>query len=135
MSSFFEAVDLMPTIVEIAMRVAVPQCPRDIPSARATWLCTDGVSVAPALMDKHTLSSRPNACAFSQVPRGKLVDGEPGNVAGEVYVDTRLRLLSCFEFFRVGRHVYPIGMLTYIILGCLQVHGVHAPHRRVEVRV
>jgi len=89
-SALVEAVDLMPTTVQLAFGLMMPTCPRNVPASRATWLCTDGTSRATEV----TGPSPPmpaNASAFSQVPRGKLVDGEPGDVAGESYMGYTLR--------------------------------------------
>lgn len=89
--TFFEAVDLLPTTVELAMGLYVPACPRSIQQARSTWFCTDGTSWAAAVLDVESLAVVANGSAYSQVPRGNLTFGEPGDVAGEAYMGYTLR--------------------------------------------
>lgn len=78
-TGFVEAVDLFPTIVELAMpsagNLAVPRCASDMLSSRTTRLCTDGKSIVAALHDPST-SLRP--AAYSQVPRNDVVQGMQG---------------------------------------------------------
>jgi hypothetical protein len=89
---YFEAVDLLPTAIELAFGLTVPVCPRNITAARGVWTCTDGVSAAAAVVGSgSTRMAAANSSAYSQVPRGKLVDGEPGNIAGEVFMGYTLR--------------------------------------------
>ena len=74
------------------MGLSVPTCSLNVSTSRATWLCTDGVSAAPSVVGPFpTDPPPPNASAYSQVPRGQLVDGEPGNVAGEHYMGYTVR--------------------------------------------
>lgn len=92
-TGFVEAVDLFPTIVELAMPAAVvPRCASDMVSSRATRLCTDGTSIVAALHDP-AVSLRP--AAFSQVPRNALVQGmQGGHVAatlGERFMGYTIR--------------------------------------------
>eukprot|EP00039_Didymoeca_costata_P009731 m.129677 g.129677 ORF g.129677 m.129677 type:complete len:231 (-) comp14583_c0_seq2:56-748(-) len=88
-SSFFEAVDLLPTMVDMAFNLSIPSCPKDVPSARKIELCTDGASVAPGLRGDEKFE--PKTAAYSQVPRGAIIDGEPGNIPGEIYMGYTLR--------------------------------------------
>ena len=92
----------------------MPACPHATQASRAVWLCTDGASVASTVFggNNHaavddtvlrranvglaaavstTLVSNASRAAFSQIPRGALVDGEPGNVAGETYMGYTMR--------------------------------------------
>ena len=94
-----QAVDLFPTLLELAMQQVppLPACPHATQASRAVWLCTDGASVASAVIggtaaiSTHTPPRNATRAAFSQVPRGALVDGEPGNVAGETYMGYTMR--------------------------------------------
>jgi arylsulfatase A-like enzyme len=93
-SALWEAVDLLPTLTDLAMQFTVPTCPRELLPSRATMLCTDGKSAAPLLDDPDARAGSASERAFSQVPRGALVQGEPGDVAGERYMGYSLRVAS-----------------------------------------
>ena len=75
-----QAVDLFPTLVQLGMPSAsaalLPRCPDPVLASRATELCTDGISLVPALREP-TASLQP--IAFSQVPRNAAVDGMQGS--------------------------------------------------------
>lgn len=95
-TGFVEAVDLLPTIFELAMPAghpSVPRCASDVLTSRATLLCTDGSSIVPALRDPTGGLRR---AAFSQVPRNAVVEGmQGGKVAGslgERYMGYTLRM-------------------------------------------
>jgi len=92
-TGFVEAVDLFPTIVELAGLPSVPRCASDMLTSRATLLCTDGSSIVPALHDPTVVLRR---AAFSQVPRNAVVEGmQGGKVAkslGERYMGYTLRM-------------------------------------------
>ena len=91
-----QAVDLFPSLVELAMPGAgaalLPRCPDAVLASRATELCTDGISLVPALREP-TASLQP--IAFSQVPRNAAVDGMQGSKVarklGELFMGYSLR--------------------------------------------
>lgn len=92
-SALWEAIDLMPTLTDLAMGQTPPTCPNELNGSRAIELCTDGKSAAP-LFRPTTNASQWKSHAISQVPRGALVNGEPGNVAGEIYMGYSVRVPS-----------------------------------------
>ena len=77
-SALWEAVDLFPTLTELAMAQLPPNCPATLAGSRAVATCTDGKSAVPVLN-----GSVPDAAwsthAISQVPRGK-VSGAAGRM-------------------------------------------------------
>ena len=97
-SALWEAVDLLPTLTELATGQQPPACPRaDLNASRAIVSCTDGQSAAPLVLSAPSAGAAAAAgnwsrFAFSQVPRGALVNGEPGNVAGERYMGYSVRV-------------------------------------------
>ena len=84
-TALWEAVDLLPTLTDLSMGQRPPSCPNDLNGSRRLASCTDGKSAAP-LFDSATDPGAWKTAAISQVPRGKLVNGEPGDVAGEHFM-------------------------------------------------
>lgn len=120
-TALWEAVDLLPTITDLAMGQVPPSCPNSLNGSRRIESCTDGKSAA-ALFNPTTDPSSWKAAAISQVPRGKLVNGEPGDVAGEHFMGYTVRVADWryTEWVRfentsgvadwltiVGRELYP----------------------------
>jgi|TARA_B110000902_G_C14167149_1_gene535406 hypothetical protein len=94
-SALWEAVDLWPTLSDLAMGEAEvpPRCPDTLNASRAVMECVDGISAKPLFSNPSpTASAAWKTCAISQVPRGKLVNGEPGNVAGEEFMGYTVRV-------------------------------------------
>jgi hypothetical protein len=87
-SAIWEAVDLFPTVSDLAMGEVPPTCPPTLATSRAMMLCTDGKSAAP-LLDAPE-SDWSNA-AFSQITRGALVNGMHANLPEEVYMGYSVR--------------------------------------------
>lgn len=126
-SALWEAVDLLPTLTELAMGQVPPSCPRVLNASRATISCTDGRSAAPLLrrMAVDVVDGDGgnwSRFAFSQVPRGAIVNGEPGDVPGELFMGYSVRVPEWrytewvrFDNLtgvpdwgaRVGRELYP----------------------------
>ena len=48
-TALWEAVDLLPTLTDLAMGQVPLSCPRVLNASRATIMCTDGQSAAPLL--------------------------------------------------------------------------------------
>ena len=92
-SALWEAVDLLPTVTDLAMGIVPPPCPKSLVASRAERLCTDGKSAAPLLV-AHSAGAAAawKQAAFSQVPRGRLVQGEPGDEPGEAYMGYSVRV-------------------------------------------
>lgn len=89
-TGLWEAVDLLPTLTDLAMGDVPPPCPTTLDASRATTWCTDGRSAAPLLEDP----SQPwKTMTFSQVPRGALVNGMHADVktGEEVYMGYSVR--------------------------------------------
>jgi len=89
-SAIWEAVDLLPTLADLAMGSVPPACPSTLAASRATMLCTDGKSAA-ALLDAPETSG---GAAFSQITRGALVNGMHANKPEEVYMGYSVRTPS-----------------------------------------
>jgi iduronate 2-sulfatase len=77
-----EYLDLMPTLAEAAMGLAVPACPKDAHAARNVTLCTHGVSLLPLISHPDT-PVKP--AAYSQYPRGYVKPGD--EASGMVELD------------------------------------------------
>merc|ERR1712070_77177 len=69
----------------------LPACPPTLAKSRATKLCTDGKSAAGLLDAPETVR---NGVAFSQIPRGALVNGMSGNEPQENYMGYSVRTPS-----------------------------------------
>lgn len=89
-SALWEAVDLLPMVADLAMGDVPPACPATLAASRATDFCTDGKSAASLLAAPGNSSW--SRRAFSQVPRGAIVNGEPGDIAGERYMGYTVRV-------------------------------------------
>jgi len=89
-SSLWEAVDLLPTLTDLAMGEVPPSCPSTLHDSRSTMFCTDGTSAA-ALLDPDQKGKK---TAFSQITRGSLVNGMHGNRPEEVYMGYSVRTPS-----------------------------------------
>lgn len=87
-SAIWEAVDLLPTLTDLAMGQVPPSCPSTLAESRSTMLCTDGKSAAPLLDDPEQDWSN---VAFSQITRGALVNGMHANKPEEVYMGYSVR--------------------------------------------
>jgi arylsulfatase A-like enzyme len=90
-SAIWEAVDLFPTVADLAMGDVPPVCPPTLATSRTTMLCTDGKSAA-ALLDAP--DSNWGDAAFSQITRGALVNGMHANLPEEVYMGYSVRTPS-----------------------------------------
>jgi hypothetical protein len=90
-SALWEAVDLLPTLTDLAMSHVPTSCPNSLKGSRAVQSCTDGISAKP-LFDRKTDPAKWKSSAISQVPRRMLVNGEPGNVPGERLMGYTLRV-------------------------------------------
>ena len=80
-------------LLSLLPRQVPPKCPNSLKASRAIRSCTDGISAKP-LFDSSTDQAKWKARAISQVPRGALVDGEPGNAAGEIYMGYTVRVAA-----------------------------------------
>lgn len=87
----WEAVDLLPTLADLALGEVPPKCPPSLAGSRSTMLCTDGVSAAPLLEDPE---QQWKSAAFSQITRGALVNGMHANLPEEVYMGYSVRTES-----------------------------------------
>lgn len=87
-----EAVDLMPTLAELAMGAPPPRCPSARDQSRKTLLCTDGKSVAGLFSSDSTAPAPAPAAAFTQVPRGAMRQGMSGSVPAESYMGYTVRV-------------------------------------------
>jgi len=126
-SALWEAVDLWPTMSDLAMNETPPRCPSSSLNASCALLeCADGISAKPLLLTDWSpaASVARKDCATSQVPRGALVNGEPVNnaIAAEMYMGYTVRTaawryISWVRFDNltgvanwsevVGRELYP----------------------------
>lgn len=91
--ALFEAVDLFPTVTDLATGETPPACPTTLQGSRSVRCCTAGKSARP-LFSRDPNPAAWSSRAFSQVPRGALVNGEPGDVAGERYMGYTVRVQS-----------------------------------------
>merc|ERR1712176_612660 len=90
-TGIWEAVDLLPTLTDLAMGVIPPSCPPTLVASRSTMFCTDGKSAAPLLDDPDQPWDK---VAFSQITRGALVNGMHANKPEEVYMGYSVRSAS-----------------------------------------
>ena len=94
-TAFVENIDLYPTLVELATGVTMERCPEDVEAARATEVCTEGLSFAPLLGVTPAGAPRPRAtpaqwkkASFSQYHRlSETVMGYTARVAGYRYTE------------------------------------------------
>lgn len=92
-SALWEAVDLFPTLTDLAMKQVPPKCPPTLIRSRAVTTCTDGKSAVDVLCGNST-DAKWSSHAISQVPRGAIVNGEPGDVPGEIFMGYTVRTAS-----------------------------------------
>lgn len=119
-NGFVEAVDLLPTIAELALPATsyppVPRCSSNVVVSRVTLLCTDGNSILQAL---HDPSAPLRSAAYSQVPRNALVQGMQGSkVAGKIGEIYMGYLKYSAETFSLG-HLSGLNGETFSLFGRL----------------
>ena len=131
-SAFVENVDLMPTLVELALpNKPLPRCAVDVNVSRATLACTDGLSFAPLLKQEGGSSSSSSDIArwknasFSQFNRqGEL---PPNGVMGYSIRVDGWRYTEWVKFDR-GHAGYPDGANWDQLVGAeLYQHATGAP--------